>query len=161
MPPKVNYHRLLQISLGLLILIPGIFKVLNPGPFTQYLTESPVQIPGGLELFWPVTVLEIVGSLLLIVRPIKRPIIYAGIAAMFIGILGVAMVSVAIPEGTNMFPDQIEMINLYAESHPDVAKATILPSKIGTVNVLFHVLGMVLFGGIGITEWRRHKGHEA
>ncbi|MDX2063995.1 MAG: hypothetical protein SFY70_13125 [Bacteroidia bacterium] len=161
MPPKVNYHRLLQIGMGLLILIPGIFKVLKPGPFTQYLTESPVQIPGGVALFWPVTVLEIVGSLLLILRPIQRPIIYAGIAFMFMGILGVALLTVAGPEGANLFPDQKEMIQLYLQAHPDKVAADVLPSKLGTIGVLFHLLGMVIFGALAVTEFRRHKGEVA
>lgn len=154
----VNYHRLLQIGLGLLILIPGIFKLVKPGPFEAYLTESPFQIPGGVLLFYPVTFLEILGSLLLILRPIQKPIIYAGISLMFMGILGVALLSVAIPEGTNMFPDQIEMIKLYLEAHPDADPANVLPSKIGTVNILFHLLGIVLLAAVGLTEWQRHKG---
>lgn len=154
---SVNYHRLIQIGIGILILIPGIFKLIKPGPFTEYLTQSPVQIPGGVQLFYPITFLEIIGSVLLIFRPIQKPILYAGISAMFMGILAVALISVAIPEGANMFPDQQEMIRLYQGAHPEKALADILPSKIGTVNILFHLLGIALLAAVGYTEWQRQR----
>jgi uncharacterized membrane protein YphA (DoxX/SURF4 family) len=155
----VNFSRLIQIALGLLFLIPGIFKLISPAAFTEYLTSSPVQIPGGVELFYPITFLEIIGALLLIFKPIKKPIIYPAICLMYMGILVVAMASVVIPEGTNAFPDQQEMAALYQQAHPEKlgVNKDIFPSKIGLINILSHLLALTLLGALVLDDYRKMK----
>lgn len=155
----INFPRLIQIGIAIIFLVPGIFKIVSPEAFTEYLKTSPVQIPGGLALFYPITVLEILGALLLIFKPIKLPILYPGIAVLFMGILGVALVSVVIPEGGNMFPDQIEMGQLFKQAHPERIglNKDIFPSKIGLISILFHLFGIVLLAAVAYDDYRKIK----
>lgn len=139
-------HRIVRISLGIIFIIPGIFKLMSPDAFLEYLNSSPIQIPGGMIMFYPVTLLEIIGGVVLILNlPILvrvRPLFYL----MFIGVLLVATITVVIPDATNMFADQIEMANLYHKANPDLAglNVDIFPSKIGLINILFHLLAIAL-----------------
>ncbi len=159
MTNETSLQKLLRISLALLILIPGIFKVLKPEAFLEYLSSSPVQIPFGKQLFWPVTSLEIIGSLLLLYNPFSSKLVRPAICLMFSGILLTALITVAIPDATNNFSDQVEMGNLYHQAHPERKglNIDIFPSKIGLISILFHFFGIALFLLLAFTGWKEAR----
>ncbi|MCL3779593.1 DoxX family protein [Prolixibacteraceae bacterium JC049] len=144
------HTKVIRIGLGIIFLVPGIFKLISPDAFLEYLTTSPVQIPGGELLFYPVTILEIIGGIVLIFNTHLlqriRPLFYL----MFIGILLVATASVVIPDAGNMFADQQEMAKLYQQAHPSLKglNMDIFPSKIGLINILFHLFGVALLASL-------------
>lgn len=144
------HTKVIRIGLGIIFLIPGIFKLIAPDAFLEYLISSPVQIPGGKFLFYPVTVLEIIGGVVLIfnshILQRIRPLFYL----MFTGILLVATASVVIPDAGNMFADQKEMAKLYHQARPQLKglNMDIFPSKIGLINILFHLFGVALLASL-------------
>lgn len=64
---KIDADWILRVSAGLFFIIPGLFKVLSPGDFSEFLNY----FPGYFEaishvLFWGVTALQIIGGGLLL-----------------------------------------------------------------------------------------------
>ncbi|BDD10371.1 hypothetical protein FUAX_28030 [Fulvitalea axinellae] len=148
-----------KMGLGLIFLIPGIFKLIQPAAFLEYLTMSPVQIPFGHLMFYPVTVFEILAGLLLV---LPGSVLFAWRRYAYLalsGILVVALATVVIPDASNMFADQIEMAELYTAVHPDRAGLNIdvFPSKIGLINILFHVYGIAILLALFVYEHKLAK----
>ncbi|BDD04905.1 DoxX family protein [Aureibacter tunicatorum] len=154
MEKKSHMSSVVRIGLGLIFLIPGFFKLIHPEAFLEYLRTSPVPIPFGDTMFYPITVLEVLGALILIfplqINKPLRPIFYL----MFIGVLTVALISVVIPDALNSFPDQIEMATIFLQQHPERqgVNIDIFPSKIGLINILFHIFAIALLVTLIIEE---------
>lgn len=84
---KLNPDLVLRVAAGLFFLIPGIFKVLSPGDFEEFLSFFPTHFDEVSHLlFWMVTVLQIVGGLALLVgkhfRALVVPLAVVSIVAL-------------------------------------------------------------------------------
>ena len=65
---KLNADLVLRIAAGLFFLIPGLFKVMSPGDFQEFLSFFPSYFESFSHLlFWGVAVLQIIGGAALIV----------------------------------------------------------------------------------------------
>ncbi|MCG8476670.1 MAG: DoxX family protein [Cytophagales bacterium] len=153
---KHPLYKFSKIGMGIIFLVPGIFKLLQPTPFMQYLAQSPIRLPMGELMFYPVTIFEIMAGLMLLL-PFSvlwqyRRFVYLALA----GILAVATVTVVLPDASNMFPDQIEMGRLFSEAHPDRKGLNIdvFPSKLGLISILFHAMGAGILLAMAYTEHR-------
>lgn len=152
-----SFRKALRYMVAILLLLPGIFKLVKGEAFDQYLSDTPLQLPF-LDLFFiPVTILEIAGAIILIVYPFKNRRIYQGIYLLFIGTLLTATATVVVPEGFNMFPDQIEMARLYTEANPGLEglNQDVFPSKIGFINLLMHLMAIAIMALLLLDEQRQ------
>jgi len=103
---------ILRLSMALLFLVPGIYKVFMPQDFIGFLEAFPAFLAPFLPLmFWGSTIFELVAGVCLLIGYKVR-----WVALPLAVILLVALVTVAIPDAA--------------------------VSKIGLINILFHITGM-------------------
>src|SRR5262245_1983943 len=93
-PPRVSPIALVRVGVAILLGIHGVYRVFSGGvgPFGEFLSVR--GFPFGPTIAWSVTLFEIGGGLLLVVRQSVVPI-----ASAFIGELVLGMILVHSPEG--------------------------------------------------------------
>jgi len=106
---------ILRISMGLLFIIPGLFKIFQPADFIGFLEMLPAFLaPYTQFLFYAATMFELIAGGFLVLGYKVRLIALPAAA-----LLLVALVTVVIPDAA--------------------------VSKIGLINILFHISGIGIF----------------